>query len=95
MAQLQCSIVGYAISSGRYFKDRQIYYAVGAPRTDLTGKVCFNNTHKTDRHILREYIYFKSSYLHEIFLYKQKHVFLSRRLIPLATLLYEQFILLT
>ena len=33
--------LGYATTSGRYFNDRQIYYAVGAPRADLVGKVCF------------------------------------------------------
>ena len=30
---------GYAMTSGRYFSDRIIYYAIGAPRADLTGKV--------------------------------------------------------
>ena len=27
------------MTSGRYFSDRLIYYAIGAPRADLTGKV--------------------------------------------------------
>ena len=41
------------------------------------------------------YISFKSSYLHEIFPVLTKIAFLSRRHLPLATLLYEQFIHLT
>ncbi|KAK3589630.1 hypothetical protein CHS0354_043090 [Potamilus streckersoni] len=34
-------LIGYAISSGRYFGDKAVYIAAGGPRLDLSGKVLF------------------------------------------------------
>ncbi|KAL3832410.1 hypothetical protein ACJMK2_024057 [Sinanodonta woodiana] len=34
-------LIGYAVSSGKYFGDKAVYIAAGGPRLDLSGKVLF------------------------------------------------------
>ena len=35
-----CVLTGYAVSSGHYFDNSTLYYALGIPRAHLSGRVC-------------------------------------------------------